>query len=99
METARQLGAEIVVYDRSRDDRDAVVAELAERRGLAVAPSANPVQVIAGGSTVAVELLQATPGMDTLVVQVSDASPARRRLGAASSTGPRRGWASRCRKR
>ncbi|MEU0478696.1 threonine/serine dehydratase [Streptosporangium sp. NPDC006013] len=66
---ARALGAEVVFYVRGHDDYDALVAELAHSRGLTIFPSSNSLQVIAGGGTVALELL-AHEEIDTLVVPV-----------------------------
>ncbi|WP_433259479.1 threonine ammonia-lyase (plasmid) [Streptosporangium sp. CA-135522] len=70
VEAARALGAEVVFYARGGDDRDAVVADLAAKRGLAVVPSANSEQVIAGGGTVAAELLDQCEQLSVLVVPV-----------------------------
>ncbi|MEV1005140.1 threonine/serine dehydratase [Nonomuraea sp. NPDC050202] len=67
---AQALGAEVVHYARGGEDRDAIVAALARERGLAVVPSANSEQVIAGGGTVAAEILAETDQVSTLVVPV-----------------------------
>ncbi|MFI5987458.1 threonine/serine dehydratase [Streptomyces sp. NPDC051555] len=64
------LGAEIVTYDRSYGDRDALVADLAEERGLSVIPSANSAHVMAGAGTAALELLTEHPEITTLLVPV-----------------------------
>ncbi len=63
-------GAEIVTFDRYRDDREALVRALAAERGLAlVHPYDNP-HVMAGQGTVALELLDQTDGLDALLVPV-----------------------------
>jgi threonine dehydratase len=63
-------GAEILTFDRYRDDREALVRALAAERGLAlVHPYDNP-QVMAGQGTVALELLEQTDGLDVLLVPV-----------------------------
>ena len=67
---ARTLGARIVTYDRRRQDRDALVSELAKRHDLAVVPSANSLAVMAGAGTAALELLTDHPEITTLVVPV-----------------------------
>jgi threonine dehydratase len=70
VEAAHRLGAEILFYVRGRDDRDAMVAEVARQRGLAVVPSADSEQVIAGAGTVAAELLTHIDRVTTVVVPV-----------------------------
>jgi threo-3-hydroxy-L-aspartate ammonia-lyase len=65
-------GAEILSFDRYRDDRDALGRALAADRGLAlVHPYDNP-QVMAGQGTVALELLDqaAAGGLDLVLVPV-----------------------------
>lgn len=64
------LGAEVVTYRRGEDDRDALVAEIASTRGLAVVPSADSPAVIAGAGTVAAEMVTADPRIMTVVVPV-----------------------------
>ncbi|QUQ65419.1 threonine dehydratase [Kutzneria sp. CA-103260] len=63
-------GAKVVYYDRLRDDRDALVAELAADEGLTVVPSANSARVMAGAGTVGLEILQDAPDISTLVVPI-----------------------------
>jgi threonine dehydratase len=67
---ARRRGATIVVYDRHRDDRDTIVADLAAAHGLTVVPSADHPDVIAGNATVALEILADTNHIDTLLVPI-----------------------------
>ncbi|SNZ19154.1 threonine/serine dehydratase [Cohaesibacter gelatinilyticus] len=58
MQAVRDLGAEIVTYNRDRDHYDEVVAHLEQQTGrLHVPPSAHP-QVLAGSGTVALELFE-----------------------------------------
>src|SRR5262249_46710427 len=52
----RALGAEVVLYDRERDDREAIAARLATERGAALVPPFDHPHVIAGQGTVALEL-------------------------------------------
>jgi threonine dehydratase len=65
-----RLGAAVVTYDRDVEDRDQVVADLSAGGGLCVVPSANSVAVMAGAGTVALELLQDAPDVDTILVPV-----------------------------
>lgn len=65
-------GAEILTFDRYRDDREALVRALAAERGLAlVHPYDNP-HVMAGQGTVALELLEQVGdgGLDLVLVPV-----------------------------
>jgi threo-3-hydroxy-L-aspartate ammonia-lyase len=63
-------GAEVVTFDRYRDDREALTHELAAERGLAlVHPYDNPM-VMAGQGTVALELLEQAGELDAIVVPV-----------------------------
>lgn len=52
----RALGAEVVLYDRAREDRDALGAALAEERGLELIPPFDHPQVIAGQGTTGLEI-------------------------------------------
>ncbi|GAA4534820.1 pyridoxal-phosphate dependent enzyme [Amycolatopsis samaneae] len=63
-------GAEIVTYDRYTGDRVALGAALAEERGLALIPPYEHPHVIAGQGTTALELIEETGPLDTLVVPI-----------------------------
>ena len=63
-------GAEILTFDRYRDDREALVRALAAERGLALVHPYDNVHVMAGQGTVALELLEQTDGLDVLLVPV-----------------------------
>lgn len=54
----RALGAEVVLYDRASQDRDALGAELAEARGLTLIKPFDEPQVIAGQGTTGLEIAQ-----------------------------------------
>ena len=70
VEATRELGAEVVFYDRFRQDRVAFAQDLARARGLALVPPFDDPLVIAGQGTVALELCQEVPDLDALVVPV-----------------------------
>jgi len=57
LERTRRHGAEVVLYDRAREDREAIARARARERGLTVVPSFDDRWVIAGQGTAAVELL------------------------------------------
>jgi threonine dehydratase len=54
----RAYGAEVVLYDRATQDRDAIGAELAEARSLTLIKPYDDPQVIAGQGTVGLELAE-----------------------------------------
>ncbi|HEX8976278.1 MAG TPA: threonine/serine dehydratase, partial [Solirubrobacteraceae bacterium] len=64
-------GAEVVEFDRYRDDREQLVRRLAAERGLELIHPFDDPRVIAGQGTVALELLEQAPeGLDALVLPV-----------------------------
>ena len=65
---AEGYGAEIVTYDRERDDREAIGQRLSRERGLALVPPYDHPDVIAGQGTVARELFEDTGNLDVLLV-------------------------------
>lgn len=54
----RAHGAEVVLYDRASEDRDAIGADLASQRGLTLVKPFDDPQVIAGQGTVGLELAE-----------------------------------------
>ena len=65
---AQAYGAEIVPYDRERDDREAIGRRLSQDRGLALIPPYDHPDVIAGQGTAARELFEEAGGLDVLLV-------------------------------
>ncbi|MBU6531342.1 pyridoxal-phosphate dependent enzyme [Streptomyces sp. NPDC057245] len=63
-------GAEIVTYDRYREDRAAIAEALAADRGLALIPPYDHPHVVAGQGTAALELVEETGPLDALVAPV-----------------------------
>jgi threonine dehydratase len=63
-------GAEVIEFDRYRDDREALVRELAAQRGLELIHPFDDPRVMAGQGTLALELLQQGPPPDVVVVPV-----------------------------
>ena len=60
----RGYGAEIVVYERGREDRAAVAARVARERGGTIVPPFDDPAIVAGQGTVALELLEDVPDLD-----------------------------------
>lgn len=52
----RAYGAEVVLYDRAKEDRDALAARLSAERGLVLVPPFDHAQVIAGQGSVGLEI-------------------------------------------
>jgi len=58
LERTRAQGADVVLYDRATEDREAIARALARERGLTVVPSFDDRWVIAGQGTAAMEVLE-----------------------------------------
>jgi len=54
----RSHGAEIVFYDRAREDREAIARDLALRRGATIVPPFDDPRIIAGQGTVGLEIME-----------------------------------------
>ncbi|TFW08990.1 threo-3-hydroxy-L-aspartate ammonia-lyase [Oxalobacteraceae bacterium OM1] len=66
----RGYGAEVILYDRNREDREAVAARIVEERGLSLIPPYDHRDVIAGQGTAAKELIEEVGALDYLFVCV-----------------------------
>ena len=54
----RALDAEVVLYDRRRDNRETIAARIAEESGATVVPSFDDVHIVAGQGTVGLDLIE-----------------------------------------
>lgn len=70
IERTRGFGAEVVLYGDSLDAARAHALELAQREGLTFVHPYDDEAIIAGQGTVALEMLDAMPELDVLVVSV-----------------------------
>lgn len=70
IEATRGYGAEVVLYDRLTDDREALARRLAGERGLALVPPFDDPAIMAGQGTAAREFLQDIPELDVIVTPV-----------------------------
>ena len=68
VEATRGYGAEVIFYDRQRDDRQRVADEVAESRNLVMVPPYDDYHVMAGQGTAALELFEETGELDALIV-------------------------------
>jgi threonine dehydratase len=66
----RDYGAEVVLYDRVEQKREAIARQLAEERGLTLIPPFEHEHIIAGQGTAALELLMDVPDLDVLIVPI-----------------------------
>jgi threonine dehydratase len=64
----RGYGADVVLYDRFTEDREAIGRRLASERGLALIPPFDHPDVIAGQGTATLELLDEVGALDMLFV-------------------------------
>jgi threonine dehydratase len=66
----RGYGADIVPYDRQRDDREAIARKLCDETGRILVPPYDDYEIMAGQGTAALELLQDVPSLDALLTPV-----------------------------
>jgi len=64
----RGYGAEVVIYDRYKEDRAAIANRLVGERGATLIPPFDYLPVMAGQGTAALELLEETGPLDALIV-------------------------------
>jgi threo-3-hydroxy-L-aspartate ammonia-lyase len=64
----RGYGGSVVLYDRYREDREAIGRKLAEERGMTLIPPYDHPDIIAGQGTAAKELIEETGPLDALFV-------------------------------
>ena len=63
IEATRGYGAEVVLYDRRHEDREAIGARLAKDRGMTLIPPYDHAHVMAGQGTAALELIEDVAAM------------------------------------
>jgi threonine dehydratase len=63
----RGYGADIVLYDRRREDRESIARRLVSERRVILVPPFDDEAVIAGQGTAALELLEEVPALDAVV--------------------------------
>jgi threonine dehydratase len=70
IEATRGYGAEVILYDRYTQDREALAKQLAAERGLTLVPPYDHAHVMAGQGTAAKELIEDVGPLDALLVCV-----------------------------
>src|SRR5437016_13964369 len=89
VEGVKQWGGEVVLAGRTSEDRRIKAEEIAARDGLAVVPPFDHADLVAGQATVALEIVEQLPEVQTVVVPVGGGgliSGIVAGLGAAGST-------------
>lgn len=71
VERIRAMGAEVVIEGQSQDDAQKAADRMVESRGLVEVPPFDHPDVIAGQGTIGLELLEARPGLSTLIIPLS----------------------------
>jgi threonine dehydratase len=67
----KKYGADIRVFDRHKDDRDAFGREIAEREGLVPVPAYDDYLIMAGQGTAGLEFVEEVPDLDSLLTPCS----------------------------
>jgi threonine dehydratase len=67
----RGYGAEVVLYDRQREDREAIARGLAGERGLTLVPPFDDPAIVAGQGTIGLELAAQWPDLEVVLVPIS----------------------------
>ncbi len=67
LEATRGYGAEVILYDRFTEDRDAIGKKLAQEHGLTLIPPYDHPHIMAGQGTVAKELIDEVGPLDVLI--------------------------------
>src|SRR6185436_19767345 len=68
---ARAYGADIRVFDRHKDDRDAFGRDIGEREGLTAVPAYDDYFIMAGQGTCGLEFLEEVPDLDCIMTPCS----------------------------
>jgi len=71
IEATRNYGADIRLFDRHKDDRDAFGREIAEREGLVMVPAYDDYLIMAGQGTCGLEFLDEVPDLDCILTPCS----------------------------
>lgn len=70
LEATRALGANVITYDRLRENREAIAAKILDETGATLVPPFDHPLIIAGQGTAALEMLEDSPALDALIAPV-----------------------------
>ena len=71
IEALRMFGAEVVIHGNNQNEADKIAQNMAEERDLDFIPAFDDRFVIAGQGTLGLEMIEAHPELETLLVQLS----------------------------
>ncbi|MBL9043190.1 MAG: pyridoxal-phosphate dependent enzyme [Myxococcales bacterium] len=66
----RGYGAEVVLYDRLHEDREAIAQRIAQERGAVLVPPFDDPHIMAGQGTIGLEILADWPAVEVLVIPI-----------------------------
>ncbi len=67
IEGVKRDGAEILLYDRHNENREAIAAEKAQARGAVIVPSFDDADIVTGQGTAGLELAKQVPALDHVI--------------------------------
>ena len=70
LDATRGYGAEVVLYERSEENRAAIAQGIARERGATIVPPYDDERIVAGAGTVMLELLEDVPDIEIVVACV-----------------------------
>lgn len=70
LDATRGYGAEVVLYERSEENRAAIAQDICEQRGGTLVPPYDDERIVAGAGTAAFELLEDVGDLDAVVAPV-----------------------------
>ncbi|HSH88526.1 MAG TPA: threo-3-hydroxy-L-aspartate ammonia-lyase [Ramlibacter sp.] len=89
IEATRGYGAEVILFDRYKEDREALASRLAKERGMTLIPPYDHPHVMAGQGTAVMELLEEVGELDVLFVPLGGGGLLSGSLLAAHEMSPR----------
>lgn len=70
LEATRGYGAEVILYDRQREDREAIARAVCEARSATLVPPFDDPRIIAGQGTVGLEIAEQQPDLDVALIPI-----------------------------
>lgn len=70
LEATTNYGADVVLYNRLAEDREAIARQLAEERGAVLVPPFDDPLVIAGQGTLGLEMAEAWPELEMVLIPI-----------------------------
>jgi threonine dehydratase len=70
LEATRSQGARVITYNRQRESREAIAAQILKETGATLVPPFDHPLVMAGQGTAALELLESVPHLDAIIAPI-----------------------------